>query len=320
MALSGSVDFNQTRNDIINRSLRIIGALESGENASADEMADGSVSLNAMVKAWQGTGYRLWTKKEGVLYLTKGQTKYTLGPNSTDHATEESDAKKTALAVAAVATDTTITVDSDDDIANADNIGIVLDDGTFHWTTVNGAPAADVVTLTVAMPSAAAIGKKVHSYTSKLVRPLKVMDEGARRRDEIADQDIPIITVPREEYFGTPNKTTQSLTTQIYFDPQLADGNLYTWPAAPDIDSTVRFTFAKPIQDFDQGLDDPDFPQEWIECLHFNLAVRLAPEYGAVVTDDVRGIAASSFAAVTAWDREPESVFVTPDMTISGWG
>lgn len=318
MATSNSVDFNLTRNDLINWALRLIGVLEAGENADAQEVVDGARSLNAMIKTWQGTGYRLWTKKEGVLYLTKGQAKYTLGPGSADHATEESDAKKTALAVAAVATDGTITVDSATDIANADNIGIVLDDGTFHWTTVNGAPAGAVVTLTVAMPSAAAIDNKVHSYTSDLVRPLRIMT--VRRTDEISDQDIPIITFSREEYFGTPNKTTQSLVTELYYDPQLTDGIVYAWPSPVDINSTVRFTFAKPLQDFDAAANNPDFPQEWLETIAYNLAVRLAPEHGMPIREDVMGIATSSFQVVTAWDKEPESVFVAPDLTIGGWG
>jgi hypothetical protein len=67
----------------------------------------------------------------------------------------------TTLSVAAVATDTTITVASATGIASGDTIAILLDDETTHFTTVNGAPAGNVVTLTVAMPGAAAIGRDV---------------------------------------------------------------------------------------------------------------------------------------------------------------
>lgn len=67
----------------------------------------------------------------------------------------------TALSVAAVATNATITLSAVTGIATGDSIAILLDDGTTHFTTVNGAPSGSVVTLTVAMPSAAAIGNNV---------------------------------------------------------------------------------------------------------------------------------------------------------------
>lgn len=67
----------------------------------------------------------------------------------------------TTLSVAAVSTDTTITVASATGISSGDNIAVLLDDGTTHFTTVNGAPSGSVVTLTAAMPGAAAIGNDV---------------------------------------------------------------------------------------------------------------------------------------------------------------
>lgn len=67
----------------------------------------------------------------------------------------------TTLAVAASTSDASVTVTSATGITNGDVIGILLDNGKTHWTTVNGAPSGAVVTLTAAMPSAAAIGKSV---------------------------------------------------------------------------------------------------------------------------------------------------------------
>ncbi len=326
MAVSGSTDFLLDRDTIVKAALKLIGAIEAGEAPEAEEMTDGAQALNRMVKHWQGTGVRLWRKREGVLYLEKGKVSYDLGPNSTDHATEEIDAVKTALTVAGVATDTTITVTSITGIASGDEIGIVLDSGLFHWTTVNGAPAGSVVTLTVALPSAAAIGNKVHAYTTDLERPLQV--ENPRRRDEIADQDIPIIMFSRQGYFDTPNKLTESLTTQVYYDPQTKEistgrhGTLYLWPAPIDIGSTLRFTAKLPIQDFDTATDSPDFPAEWSDALVYNLAVRIAPEYGAPLNDRtwLKNEALGMLADMTGFDQEPESVYFAPDLTVGGWG
>lgn len=326
MATSGSFDFLLDRDQIVIDALKKIGAIEAGEAPAAEEISDGARQLNTMVKAWHAKGLHLWKLREGVLFLEKGKNTYTLGLESPDHATEETDAVKTALSVAGAATDTTIEVESIAGIAANDEIGVVLDDGTFHWTTVSGAPAGSTVTLAVALPSAAAAGKKVHSYTADLVRPLRVIE--SRRRDETADQDIPIIMFSRQEYFDTPNKSTESLTTEVYYDPQTTlingarHGRIHLWPTPTDIDSTLRFTCALPIEDFDTATDSPDLPVEWSDALVFNLAVRLCPEYGVPTQDRVwlKTEAAEFLDDVMMWDTEPESIYFAPDLTVGGWG
>lgn len=70
-------------------------------------------------------------------------------------------ATPTTMAVGGVATDTTIDVVDASQFGNGDYIGIELDDGTQHQTTVNGAPVGNTITLTDALPSAAAIGNTV---------------------------------------------------------------------------------------------------------------------------------------------------------------
>ena len=66
----------------------------------------------------------------------------------------------TPISVAAIATDTSITVTTVTGITSGDIVGLELDNGAAHWTTVNGAPSGNVVTLTDAVPSGAAIGKR----------------------------------------------------------------------------------------------------------------------------------------------------------------
>lgn len=71
------------------------------------------------------------------------------------------DGTATTVAVAGVATNTTIKVVDDTGFGDGDFIAIELDDGTQHQTTINGAPAANVITLDDALPSSSAIGKYV---------------------------------------------------------------------------------------------------------------------------------------------------------------
>ena len=51
MATSGSTDYSQTRDDIIKRALRLIGALAQGESPTTDQVTEAAVALNGLVKA-----------------------------------------------------------------------------------------------------------------------------------------------------------------------------------------------------------------------------------------------------------------------------
>ena len=68
---------------------------------------------------------------------------------------------KTYMNVAGVVTDTTITVKDASIFIDTDPISIWMDDNTLHVTTVNGAPAGNVITLTDALPSSVAANRWV---------------------------------------------------------------------------------------------------------------------------------------------------------------
>lgn len=71
------------------------------------------------------------------------------------------DGTATTMAVAGVATNTTIQVANATGFANDDYIAIELDTGAQHQTRVNGAPVGNVITIDDALPSGSAIGKYV---------------------------------------------------------------------------------------------------------------------------------------------------------------
>ena len=81
MATSSSVDFNQTRNEIINDALILIGGIEDDETPESFQIDYANRMLNRMIKSWMKEGLKLWIVKEGTLDLAKGQTSYTIGPS-----------------------------------------------------------------------------------------------------------------------------------------------------------------------------------------------------------------------------------------------
>lgn len=318
MATSDSVDFNRTRDQIIVRALRQIGAIEAGETPEAEDVTTASEALNSLVKGWQADGIHLWTRREATLFLTPEQRIYLLGPNSSDHAAETNEVTRTQLDGDAAASATTITVDSTDDIAVGDNIGVVLDDDTLHWTTVSSISGNDI-TINDGLPSKASDDNFVYAYTDKLDRPLRVID--VRRWLEDSDTSVPIITVDHKTYFELPNKEITGEANQVYYHPEIPDGRLYVWPVPDSVGRTLRLTCLLPLEDFDDADNDPDFPREWLNALTWNLADELAIEYGAPerVIAHVNARAGYWYQKVLMWDQEPESVYFAPNLTHQ-WG
>ena len=68
MTRSGSIDFNQTRNEIIESALRKIGALAEGETPTAQQVTNASQELNRLVKTWITKGHHLWALDELVIF------------------------------------------------------------------------------------------------------------------------------------------------------------------------------------------------------------------------------------------------------------
>ena len=310
MATSASTNFNLNRTQILRAAALKIHAIDGNETMSADMESDFNIALNAMVKRWNAKGIRVWTVREATLFPAVSQVKYALASGGADHATETYYA--TTLSAAEAASQTTLSVTSSTNMTVADNIGIVLDNGTLFWTTISS-KTSTTVTVASAITSAAASGNAVFNYTTKLVRPLKIVD--VRRYNIAGATDTPISLTARLDYQTLPNKAATGSINQIFYDPQLSTGYLYLWQAPSTIKDLLKFTWHKPIEDFDAAGDNPDLPQEWIDTLIFNLAVVMAPEYdvGTEKFNQVRSLAAEFLDDVSGFDREAESIFFQPD-------
>jgi hypothetical protein len=71
-------DFFSTRNEIIQRALRICGVLSLGESVSADQYTQAAQALNSLVKSWQNEHIFLWTVLAGTLPLSATVASYAL--------------------------------------------------------------------------------------------------------------------------------------------------------------------------------------------------------------------------------------------------
>lgn len=307
MTTSGTTTWTQTRNQIILRAGRQVGAWAAGETPNAQEVQDWATALNAMVKAWEASGLHLWAETEGILFPQPGQISYLLGPNSTDHAA--STWTQTSVAVNAATGATAIQVSSISGISNGQNIGVYLSSGAYFWTTVNGAPSGVTVTLASALPSPAAAQAPVFTYTTKIARPLRIIT--TRRFDPVALQEVPLWMMARLDYRDLPNKYTTGIINATFYDPQLNDGVIWVWTNPQNAYYVVKFTWMRQLQDFDTANNTPDFPQEWFNALTWNLAREMMTEYGCPEQrgNRIERMAAQYLDLAMGFDKEPESIY-----------
>lgn len=315
MTTSGTATFSRNRDQLIASALRKVSAFESGETPDAQSVQDASDALNALVKHWQASGINIWTTQEAILFPQLSQVRYTIGTTSTDRVA--GDYVETTTTSAAVAGASTIILDSVTGIATAYNIGVQLDDGTFQWTTVNGAPSGSTVTLTAVLTDSVASGNVVLVYQSALVRPVKILD--ARRYNLISAIEVPLSEMDRIEYMDMPNKTSTGAVNSFFYDRRggtNTTGLIYLWPSPETVDEVIKMTVARPIEDFSAAGNDADLPQEWIRAIEWGLADELADEYDVPEPKRTRieRRAAQYLNEVNFWERELVSFQLVPNL------
>jgi hypothetical protein len=147
-------------------------------------------------------------------------------------------------------------------------------------------------------------------------KPLKITS--ARRFNTTSLIDVPLQEMDRIEYQEMPNKTTTGAVNSFFYDRRAATnatGLIYLWPAPETTDEVIKYTYARPIQDFNAAGDDADFPPEWTRAVEWGLADELADEYDVPEPKRTRieRRAAQYLAEVNWWERELTSIEFVPD-------
>lgn len=312
MATSGSTSFTLTATQLINKSFGKIGVKVAEQPLTANELQDGLDALNLMIKAWAAQGLHLWAKTEGILFLDVGKTDYFLGATG-DEAARFDDFIGTTSNAAHVALDTIITVTSSAGMAISDSVGIELDSGVRHWTTIVSVDSPTQITITTGIPSASKSGSSVYTFTKLIDRPQRVLN--CRRKTFAQDNEIPVRSWSRQQYFNQVNKQSQGTVVNCYYSPALDNGRVYVWQTAASVNDLLLFTYERQLEDILIGDDNLDFPVEWLEAITYNLADRLADDYDAppAKADRVARKAALFLDDLLGWDEEMESLNLQPD-------
>ena len=312
MPTSGSIDFNLTRDDIITEALELLGVLAEGESPSAAQLTSCSRTLNMLIKHWQARGTNLFAVQRLYLFLEDDQRQYKLGLDNSNSARSAfgDDFNQAELTADAAAAATTLTVDDSSGMAIADEIGILTANG-LHWDTVAAVPTSTTVDITTGLDAAATSGATIYSFTTRASRPRRIRDCVVSDK---SGTETPVEVIERRDYVDLSIKTTSGRVNQLYYDPLWKTSNVFVWPITNIETDYLIMRVERTREDMDAGADDLDFPQEWYWAIATNLAIWLAPKYGASekTKATVGALAAQALFDAEAGDTE-ERQYYTPD-------
>jgi hypothetical protein len=147
-------------------------------------------------------------------------------------------------------------------------------------------------------------GKNPYSWGSvaaDIVTARPHMILGAVVRDT-NDMDHPVNIISEGQYRAYSLKTLSERPRAMWLHPLYPLANLYVFPVAATgeecyIDSLKPFT---QTSSFDTLFDTIAFPENYEEPVIYNLAVRIAPEYGKSISPEVAAIAESGYNALVS--------------------
>ena len=131
-------------------------------------------------------------------------------------------------------------------------------------------------------------------------------------RKSSSGNEIPMISLTRTDWMAIPNKTSNGVPVQFYYDPQTVTGVLYVWPTPQTgTTDTLVLDVDRQLDIMADSLNDFDFPPQWLECITYSLAARIAPEYGLPLSE--RGLleqeAQALFLKASTDDRDVASIY-----------
>ena len=321
MTSSASYNFTLNRDEVIDLAHQHIGAIGEGESATAAQVTEASKLLNMILKLRAADGMPLWAlKRATILPFTD-----TSSINTNSHVV--SSYVHTTISADEAASEVTLSITSGTGTANGDQIGIELDDGSMHWTTISSGGGTTSVTVATAIPSAASAGRMVYVYTASTARiqtPLRILEANTLTISD--DHSVEMDQISRRDYYALSARTVEGQPTQFYYDPSLgtetADpasanwyGIFYVYPRFVDGTRVIEFTYHRPLQDLDSASDTLDCPQAFYLPIMLELAAMLGPKFGVQMDERARLFSeAKQYREEALYTIAPEgSLFLMPD-------
>lgn len=218
-----------TARDLIKASLRLIGAIATGETPSADEQTDALSAMNRMIDSWSNESLIIYEKVREEFSLTVNDGEYTIGAS-----------------------------------------------GDFNTT-----------------------------------RPMRI--EAATYEDQSASPafEYPINIINLDEWANIQAKDLTGIPTHLYFETSYPLATIHLWPKPDTADKLVLYSW-KPLSSFASANATASLPPGYEDALVYNLAVRLAPEYGKAVAPEIASTALDAKGNIKRMNIKPHYLRCDP--------
>ena len=232
-----------TANDLIERTLKTIGVLASGETPSAGDAADAFVILNGMVDSWGTQRLTVYTTARTAFDLTASTQDYTIGTG-----------------------------------------------GTFN------------IARPVWIVAASIIPDKDASSAQKIELPIT----SALNTTEW--QQVAI------------KGTTSTYPLEFYYDKAWTAGlaTISVWAVPSTSSSQLALYTPTALVQFADRTTDYTFPPGYEEALRYQLAMRLAPEFGRSISQEVHALAQDTFGNIKRANGSMETLGIDAALSAKG--
>lgn len=304
-----------TANDLITGALRFINQYAPGESLSSSDASDALQTLNDLLESLSTDEASVYASNENTFNYTSGQYQYTIG---------NYDAGQFAGTVTSTSTTITGATVPTDMVAGGDLTGTGIPDGT---TIVSFNAAANTVEMSQAGTSSP--GAQQISYTIpgdfKMQRPLRITNAFTRIYTQGSGLDYPITIVDQKRYVDIGFKAIQApWPIVLWYNPTYPLGTIFVYQN-PSGTAELHLYTDLILTNFANLTDSVVMPQGYTRFLKRALGRELAPEYGAVWTQQHERLYKEAFDYVKSLNMVPTPVanydpeLIQNPRTDAGW-
>jgi hypothetical protein len=148
-----------------------------------------------------------------------------------------------------------------------------------------------------------------------LARPLKLDNVGLMID---AQTEIPLEQLTEDEYAVVRQKAlTSTQPTEVFYEASYPNGTVFVWPTPTEVRNLVLYTYGR-IATFASASDTLALPPGYADAIRYNLALRLAPEWGKTPRPDVAAMAVESLSRIKTTNSPVLEMAVDPAMAGRG--
>lgn len=304
-----------TPQDIITGALRFINQYSPGEALSSSDAQDALDTLNDLVQSFSTQSNAIYASNATVFNYTAGQYQYTIGNY------DAGEFPGTVTNGSPTITGATVPADM---VVGGDLSGSGIPEGTTILAFDSG-----LGTITMSENGDSSPGAQQIGYTIpgdfKMERPLRITNAFTRIYTSGSGLDYPMEIVDESRYTNIGFKAIQApWPILVWYNPTFPLGTLYFYQNPSDAAELHLFSdvILENLTDLTQEFN---LPQGYSRFLKRALARELAPEYGALWTQNQEKLYKESFDLVKALNATPvpvsnyDSNLIQGNTTDAGW-